>query len=162
MAKKLFSILLLTAAVSFSFGQESRFPDMILSDLDGNKVDIKAMSQDGPVAISFWATWCGPCMLELNAINEVIDDWVEETGVKFYAISIDDSKTVNRVRPMVNGKGWDFNILLDTNNELKRMLNFSTPPFSLVVKNGEIVYQHLGYQPGAEDEFFEKIKEHSN
>ncbi|MBW7869884.1 MAG: TlpA family protein disulfide reductase [Flavobacteriia bacterium] len=162
MAKKLFSILLLTAAVSFSFGQESRFPDMILSDLDGNKVDIKALSQDGPVAISFWATWCGPCMLELNAINEVIDDWVEETGVKFYAISIDDSKTVNRVRPMVNGKGWDFNILLDTNNELKRMLNFSTPPFSLVVKNGEIVYQHLGYQPGAEDEFFEKIKEHSN
>jgi thiol-disulfide isomerase/thioredoxin len=162
MAKKLFSILLLTAAVSFSFGQESRFPDMILSDLDGNKVDIKALSQEGPVAISFWATWCGPCMLELNAINEVIDDWVEETGVKFYAISIDDSKTVNRVRPMVNGKGWDFNILLDTNNELKRMLNFSTPPFSLVVKNGEIVYQHLGYQPGAEDEFFEKIKEHSN
>lgn len=162
MAKKLFSILLLTAAVSFSFGQESRFPDMILSDLDGNKVNIKALSQEGPVAISFWATWCGPCMLELNAINEVIDDWVEETGVKFYAISIDDSKTVNRVRPMVNGKGWDFNILLDTNNELKRMLNFSTPPFSLVVKNGEIVYQHLGYQPGAEDEFFEKIKEHSN
>lgn len=162
MAKKLFSILLFMAVVSFSFGQESRFPEMILTDIEGNKVDINALSKEGPVAISFWATWCGPCMLELNAINEVIDDWVEETGVKFFAISIDDSKTVSRVRPMVNGKGWDFNILLDTNNELKRMLNFSTPPFSLVVKNGEIMYQHLGYQPGAENEFYEKIKEHSN
>ncbi|MGB7499835.1 MAG: redoxin domain-containing protein, partial [Moheibacter sp.] len=100
MAKKLFSILLFMAVVSFSFGQESRFPDMILTDIEGNKVDINALSQEGPVAISFWATWCGPCMLELNAINEVIDDWVEETGVKFFAISIDDSKTVSRVRPM--------------------------------------------------------------
>lgn len=162
MAKNLFSILLLFAVVSFGFGQESRFPDIVLTDIEGNKVDINALSKESPVAISFWATWCGPCMLELNAINEVIDDWIDETGVKFFAISIDDSKTVSRVRPMVNGKGWDFNVLLDTNNELKRMLNFSTPPFSLVVKNGEIVYQHLGYQPGAEDEFFKKIKEHSN
>lgn len=162
MVKKLFSILLFTALTTVSFGQETRFPEMTIVDLEGNKVDINALSQEGPVAISFWATWCGPCMLELNAINEVIDDWVAETGVKFFAISIDDSKTVSRVRPMVNGKGWNFNILLDTNNELKRMLNFSTPPFSLVVKNGEIVYQHLGYQPGAEEEFYEKIKEHSN
>lgn len=162
MVKKLFSTIIFTVVMSFSFGQTTIFPDTPIVDLDGNKVDIIALSKEGPVAISFWATWCGPCMLELNAINEVIDDWVSETGVKFFAISIDDSKTVNRVRPMVNGKGWDFNILLDTNNDLKRSLNFSTPPFSLVVKNGEIVYQHLGYQPGAEDEFYEKIKEYAN
>lgn len=161
MTKKLLSVFILLFVFSISTAQEATFPDMTVVDLDGNKVDLKALSAEGPVAISFWATWCGPCMLELNAINDVIEDWVEETGVKFFAISIDDSKTVNRVRPMVNGKGWDFNILLDTNNELKRQLNFSTPPYSLVVSDGKIVYKHLGYQPGAEDEFYENIKLHA-
>ncbi len=157
------TLLALALTVTYTAAQDAQFLDVIVTDLDGNKVDLKALSnEEGPVAISFWATWCGPCMLELNAINDLIDDWREETGVKFYAISIDDSKTVNRVRPMVNGKGWDFDILLDTNNELKRQLNFSTPPYSIVVKNGKIVYKHLGYQPGAEFKFYEAIKEYAN
>lgn len=85
-----------------------------------------------------------------------------ETNFKFYAVSVDDSKTVGRVQPKVNGSGWEFDILLDTNNELKRQLNFSTPPYTVIVKDGMIVYKHVGYQPGAEDELFEKIKEFSN
>lgn len=143
--------------------QEADFPDATIRDLKGNKVNIKAESDEGKtVVLAFWATWCGPCMLELNAINDKIDDWRSEAEFQFYAVSLDDSKTVGRVQPMVNGKGWDFDILLDTNNDLKRLLNFSTPPFTVIVKNGKIMYKHLGYQPGSEDELFEKIKQSSN
>lgn len=156
----LFSVLVMLGTLS---AQDSQFPDMTIPDLQGNKVDVKALSMEGkPVVLAFWATWCGPCMLELNAINDQIDTWVEETGVKFYGVSIDDSKTVGRVQPLVNGKGWNFDILLDTNNELKRQLNFSTPPYVVIIKDGNIVYKHLGYQPGAENELYEKIKEFSN
>lgn len=163
MIKKVFTAFTLLFALSFACAQNTQFPEVSILDLDGNKVDLKALSSEGkPVALAFWATWCGPCMLELNAINEQIEDWVEETGVKFFAVSIDDAKTVNRVRPMVNGKGWDFDILLDTNNELKRQLNFSTPPYTVIIKDGVIVYQHLGYQPGSEQNLYEKIKEYSN
>lgn len=163
MFKKVISFVSLLAFLTYTTAQETEFPDYQVPDLKGNKVDVKSLSKDGaPVVLAFWATWCGPCMLELNAINEHIDDWVAETGVKFYGVSVDDSKTVSRVQPMANGKGWNFDILLDTNNELKRLLNFSTPPYVVVVKDGNIVYQHLGYQPGAEDELYEKIKEYAN
>ncbi|MET3732179.1 TlpA family protein disulfide reductase [Moheibacter stercoris] len=163
MSKKIMSIFAFLLLFSTSFAQESAFPDLTLPDLKGNKVNIKSLSTEGkPVVLAFWATWCGPCMQELNAINDLIEDWRGETEFAFYAVSIDDSKSVGRVQPLVNGKGWDFEILLDTNNELKRQLNFSTPPFTVIIKDGNIMYRHLGYQPGAELNLYEKIKEFSN
>ncbi len=163
MTKKFLSFWAFLMLVSMSYSQDASFPDMQIPDLKGNKIDLNVLSSEGkPVVLAFWATWCGPCMLELNAINDKIDDWRAETEFNFFAVSIDDSKTVGRVQPMVNGKGWDFDILLDTNNDLKRQLNFSTPPFTLIIKDGNIVYKHLGYQPGAEDNLYEKIKEFSN
>lgn len=161
--KKFLSIFSLLLVLGVASAQESEFPDYAVPDTQGNKVDVKSISKEGkPVVLAFWATWCGPCIQELNAINEKIDTWREETGVKFYAVSVDDSKTVSRVQSMVNGKGWDFDILLDTNNELKRRLNFATPPYVVLIKNGNIVYKHVGYQPGSEEELYEKIKEYSN
>lgn len=163
MTKKFLSFWAFIMLISMSYSQDASFPDMQIPDLKGNKIDLNVLSSEGkPVVLAFWATWCGPCMLELNAINDKIDDWRAETEFNFFAVSIDDSKTVGRVQPMVNGKGWDFDILLDTNNDLKRQLNFSTPPFTLIIKDGNIVYKHLGYQPGAEDNLYEKIKEFSN
>lgn len=163
MKKKFFAGIFSLFLMGASFAQDAAFPDLTVPDLKGNKIDIKALSSEGePVILAFWATWCGPCLLELNAINDNIEDWSSEAKFKFYAVSVDDSKTVGRVQPKVNGSGWEFDILLDTNNELKRQLNFSTPPYTVIVKDGLVVYKHIGYQPGAEDELFEKIKEFSN
>lgn len=105
--------------------------------------------------------WCGPCLKELDAISDVYDEWQAETNVKLYAVSIDDSRTVKRVKPLINGKGWEYEVLPDTNHDLKRALRVSTVPVTLIVKNNEIVYRHSGYTPGAEDELFEEIKKHT-
>ena len=78
-----------------------------------------------------------------------------------YAISVDDSRTVKRVKPLINGKDWDYEVLFDTNNDLKRALGSSTIPLTLIIKNGKIVYRHSGYVPGFEDDLFEEIKKHS-
>jgi len=138
-------------------------PDIELTTLDGKETTInEATSDDNIYIVSLWATWCVPCIKELDAISEVYDDWQDETNVQLVAVSIDDSRTVKRVKPLINGKSWDYKILLDTNNDLKRALGAATVPLTLLVKNNKILYKHSGYNPGSEIELFEKIQELSN
>ncbi len=75
-------------------------------------------------------------MKEHDAINDLYDEWIEETGVKIYAISIDDTRSAKRVMPTVNGKGWEFDVLLDTNGDFKRLMNVNIPPHVFVL-NGK-------------------------
>ena len=137
-------------------------PNITLKSLDGKSVTIQEISKSENIKVlSFWATWCVPCINELDAISDVYEEWQEETNVEIIAISTDDSRTRKRVKPLVNGKGWDYKILIDENQDLKRALNITTLPHIVIIKNGEIVYRHSGYTPGGEDELFEVIKEHS-
>jgi thiol-disulfide isomerase/thioredoxin len=157
-----YPILALFFISTFAFSQ-NELPNTDLTTLDGKTITVSEMIKDDNVAIiSLWATWCVPCLKELDAISEVYQDWQEETDVILYAVSVDDSRTVKRVKPLINGKGWEYDILLDTNNDFKRALGASTVPLTIVVKNGKIVYRHSGYNPGAEYELYEKVKEHSN
>ncbi|CAM3516401.1 TlpA family protein disulfide reductase [Aequorivita lipolytica] len=159
--KKILSLLLLfVSTVGFS---QSEMPRIDLTTVDGNTINSKNLSkEDKVIVVSLWATWCVPCLKELDAISEIYADWQEETGVELFAVSVDDSRTVNRVKPLINGKGWDYTVLLDTNNDFQRALGAATVPLTLLVKNNEIVYRHSGYSPGAEYELYEKIKEYSN
>lgn len=63
-----------------------------------------------------------------------------------------------RVKPLVNGKGWGYKILLDTNQDLKRRLSIANIPYLVVVKNGKIVFIQNGHTPGAEEELLTKLK----
>lgn len=158
--KKAAFLLLFFLSTILIFAQN--IPDIDLKSLDGITVNVKETSNSDTVKVfSFWATWCVPCVNELDAISDVYEDWQDETQVEIIAISTDDSRTKKRVKPMVNGKGWDYTILLDENQDLKRALNITTLPHIVVVKNGKIVYRHSGYTPGAEDELYEIIQEHS-
>ena len=86
----------------------------------------------------------------------------EDFNMELIAISTDDARTQKRIRPMVNGKGWPYKILLDKNQELNRELNISTIPQIIILKDSNIIYIHSGYSPGVEDEFYDIIKENSN
>ena len=142
---------------------QNELPNIDLSTLDGNTFNSQALAKENKVTvISLWATWCVPCLKELDAISDIYADWQEETNVELFAISVDDSRTVKRVKPLINGKGWDYTILLDTNNDFKRALGAATVPLTLLVKDNQIVYRHSGYSPGSEYELYEKIKEFSN
>ncbi|PJR05045.1 thiol:disulfide interchange protein [Avrilella dinanensis] len=144
---------------SLSVSAQSKLPNVTLKDLKGKSVNIAQYGKsDKPVIVSFWATWCGPCLKELEAINKVYDKWQKETGVELVAVSIDDSRTRSRVKPLVNGKAWDYTVLLDENQELKRAMNVINPPYTVVVYKGQIVYSHTGYTPGTENELYKELK----
>ena len=75
------------------------------------------------------------------------------------AVSIDDTRTQKRIKPLLNGKKWTYNVLLDTNQDLKRALSIVNVPYTVVVKNEKIVYISNGYSQGAEEELYSKLKE---
>jgi thiol-disulfide isomerase/thioredoxin len=140
---------------------QNSLPVVDLKTLDGQIVNTADIGNDGkPIIINFWSTWCSPCKRELNNINDVYEDWVEETGVKLIAISIDDARQVYKVGPYVEGVDWEFDVLLDTNGDFKRAMNVNNVPFTFLLDgDGRIVYRHNNYAEGDEDELFEKIQE---
>lgn len=152
--------LLLILFISSIYSQD-KLPNVTLKDMDGNNVNLSELSNDGkPIVINFWATWCSPCKRELSAIHDLYIDWVDETGVKLIAVSVDDQRTVDRVKPYVDGSGWDYEILLDTNADLKRAMGVNNVPFTFLINGeGEIVWKHNNYNPGDEYELYDKILE---
>ncbi len=157
--KKHIALLLMGILTSVSFAQ-NELPNIDLKSIDGKTVALKdVINPEGVTIISLWATWCVPCLKELDAINDIYKDWQEETNVKLLAVSVDDSRTLKRVKSLVNGKDWDYEVLLDTNTDLKRALNATSIPLTILVKDSKIVYEHSGYSPGAEHELYKKIKE---
>ncbi len=140
---------------------KSDIPSVTVKNMKGRNVNTSTFSNDGkPFIINFWATWCKPCILELNNINDKYAKWQKETGVKIIAISIDDSRNSRRVAPFVKGRGWDYEVYLDENSDFKRALNVNNPPHTFLYDgDGNLVYTHNGYAPGDEDELYEKLKE---
>ncbi len=158
-SKKKLLLLIIFVAIQTNLFSQKKIPNLTLTSISGEPIQIaNKLPKNKIIILSFWATWCIPCINELDAISEVYPDWQEETNVELIAISIDDSRTLKRVKPMVNGKGWDYKIWLDKNQELKRALNISLVPYTLIVKNNKILHKSSGYTPGDEDKFLRLVK----
>ena len=153
--------MILAAMMAIVGSAFAQMPKVTLKDISGKAISTDTLSNNGkPFIIDFFATWCKPCNRELDAIAEVYDEWVEETGVKIFAVSIDQAQNINKVKPLVDNHGWDYDVLLDPNSDLKRALGIQMIPYTLIVDGkGQIVYKHNGYTDGAEQELIEKVRE---
>ncbi len=162
--KKLFTLVFVLAA-GIAFAQtdstSNALPSTVVKNIDGENVNLADYANNGKITIiSFWATWCKPCIKELKNVNDLLADWEEDYDVELVAISVDDSRNTARVKPMVSGLGWDFDVLLDPNGDIQRAMNVANPPVTFLLdQNGEIVYKHTGYVEGDELELEEHIIE---
>ena len=160
MNKIVATIFVLIFSIGTVLAQE-KIPSVEVKTLDGKVFNTDSLNHMGkPVFLSFWATWCVPCMKELDAVNENIEDWKDEVDFDVVAVSIDDQRSTNRVAPLINGKGWnDFIVLRDPNSNFKRAMNIVNVPHSMLLdKNGKVVWQHTSYSDGDEFHLFELIK----
>ena len=137
------------------------FPKVDLKDLKSNPVKTDSFINDGKVTVvTFFATWCKPCQLEMDNIAEIYPDWQEAYDVEMVAISVDNARGAAKLNSLVKSKGWEYNILVDDKQQIQNILGFQTIPQTFLLdKEGNIVYEHNGYKPGDEIELEDHIIE---
>ncbi len=165
MKNTLFLFLLTATMMGFTSPNTSKkLPDITITDLAGKPVKIQEYAKGSQLTVlSFWATWCSPCKRELDAIQELYPEWIDTYDVRLVAITIDNSRALTQVRPIIEEKGWEFDFLVDSKQELQQALNFQAIPQTFLVDaEGNILFQHEGYTPGDEYELEEIIKEHAS
>jgi peroxiredoxin len=153
----IFTLVLFAAAHKVS----AQLPAVTLKTMDGKTVSTDTLRNNGkPFIVDFFATWCKPCNRELDAVSEVYQDWQDETGVRIFAVSIDQGQNINKVKPLVDSHNWDYDVLLDPNGDFKRALGVQMIPYVLICDGkGNIVYKHNGYADGDEEELIAKVRE---
>lgn len=144
---------------TLSLTAQSTLPDVTVKTLDGQNIKIDDAVKKGKITVlNFWATWCNPCKKELDTMKDMYAEWSEKYDVEFIAVSIDNSGTLRKVKPMVGQKGWEYTIYTDEKGDLMRALNFQTIPQTFLLdKNKNIVYSHNGYVAGDEYELEDRI-----
>jgi cytochrome c biogenesis protein CcmG, thiol:disulfide interchange protein DsbE len=157
--KKNILLLLLLIGIKLGFAQNS-LPPIKIKSIKGTEIAFNDLfaNKDTITIVSFWATWCGPCIKELDAFSEQLEPWQKELPIRLIGISVDDSRTSSKVKSFVKGRGWDFPVYQDVNNDLKRAFNIPNVPHTIAIKNGKILFQTDGYIVGNEEEIIEKIK----
>lgn len=135
-------------------------PDVKLENKEGKTISTRTLLREKPLIILFWSTSCKPCLQELKAIDEQLEEWQQEADFDVVAVAIDDSRSIGKAKAMASGFGWEFTCVFDKNQEFKRALNVSLIPQSYVVDaKGKVIYSHSGYTPGSEQILLDKIKE---
>tara|TARA_B100000963_G_scaffold264668_1_gene232827 strand:+ start:1875 stop:2363 length:489 start_codon:yes stop_codon:yes gene_type:complete len=154
-----FSVIII---FSLQINAQENVPNVDLRTIGGKSLkSIDILNNEGFSIISFWATWCIPCINELDAINDLYDSWNEKYNIKVVAVSTDDARSKKRVRPMVSGKNWAFDVYVDTNQEFKRSLNVSGIPHTIVVYGSKIIHRRIGYTPGEEKDLLNIISKYN-
>ncbi|OFY44254.1 MAG: hypothetical protein A2X18_01185 [Bacteroidetes bacterium GWF2_40_14] len=158
-------VLLVLSWTLFSLcNAQTSLPEIRVKTTNGKEIKLSDFAKSGkPLVISFWATWCNPCLEELEAIADCYESWKKKCDFEFLAISIDDSRSSGKVKSVASGKRWPFKVLIDENQEIMKAMNVSEVPFCFIInKKGVAVYRHSGYIPGDEITLLKEIKKVSN
>lgn len=121
----------------------SAFPDVVLTDADGNKMDFSSF-KGYYVYVDMWASWCGPCCKEAPYLIQLEKELVNK-DVKFVSISID--KNAASWKKKMQELGLHGYQLLNQDNQLGEALNVSGIPFFLIYDKEGKLYKYDAPRP---------------
>ena len=125
-------------------------PDFTLRDMDNQSVSLSSL-KGKVVLINFWATWCGPCQVEMPHLQKMYTE-LGAKGFTVLSVSADDARTASLVKPLIKKNGYTFPVLLDKETTVVAQYNpAKTLPYSVLLdREGKIAKVHQGYNPGDE------------
>lgn len=131
-------------------------PDFTLTTLDGREVSLSDF-EGQPVIINFWATWCGPCRVEMPHLQEAYTTHQDE-GLVVLGVNLTQRDSVNAVPGFLDEFGLTFPIVLDKNGNVAEAYNVIGQPASVFVNKDGTVHE-VFYGPVNRDFIDQRISE---
>jgi hypothetical protein len=154
--KKILMFCLVLFSISAS-AQES-LQDAKIKSLQGKIAPFSAFAKkDSLFLICFWSMSSDESITELNSINTNLEHWQSLLPFRFMAVSVDEGKLANRLRPVYNQNSWTFEAYSDLYGDLRKALHSNNLPQSMIVYKNEIVYQQSGWTNGTENYLIQKL-----
>lgn len=139
-----------------SFTEESKRNQLTnyewyLSDTENQVIDFSE-SKGKFIFVSFWATWCPPCVAEMPSIQEFYDTYGNE--IDFYLVAKDASESVEK---FMQKNEYTFPIVYEASPTPGELATNSLPTSYLISPNGELLIQKTGVADWASPSFFENV-----
>ncbi len=123
---------------------EKREPAVDFKLVDSNGKEAKLSDYKGKVVLlNFWATWCGPCQIEIPWFKE-FEQTYKDRGFAVLGVSSDEEGW-EAVKPYIKEKAMNYRVVLD---DLKMPSPYkeieALPTTFLVDRDGKVAVEHTG------------------
>ncbi len=154
--KKILTFFLVLFSLS-SVAQGS-LQDAKIKSLQGKIAPFSVFAKkDSLFLICFWSVSSDESITELNSINVNLEHWQSLLPFRFMAVSVDEGKLANRLRPVYNQNSWTFEAYSDLYGDLRKALHSNNLPQSIIVYKNEIIYEQSGWSEGTENYLIQKL-----
>ena len=146
--------------ILFSFAAEGQdsLQQAKIKSLQGKIAPFSQFAKkDSLFLICFWSVSSEESITELNSINANLESWQSMKPFRFMAVSVDEGKTANRLRPTYNMNGWTFEVYSDPYGDLRRALHSNNLPQSMIIYKNEIIYEQSGWTDGTENYLIQRL-----
>ena len=133
-------------------------PDFALRSWQGENVRLSEHSGE-VVLINFWATWCGPCRMEMPLLDEIYGKY-RRAGLVLFSVNIDEPGNIEAAREMAKTLRVSYPVLFDERKDVSRAYQASSMPLTVLIDRAGVVrYVSEGYKAGYETRYTDKLRE---